>query len=761
MKLRTSRFFAAGTAAVALVAGLLTVQGGQTALAAPITETKTVNQQCVEHRGFLSNGSYLTLSPDNVVVEYPQEVYAGDTFTVKLQPGQMATGDKDTGRMKYDFKLPENVEISNLRISAPGTGFNSNPVVQRINVSGNPDPNGPYARIWDGGNSVNNGGNQNNNWGLVGFTNHRRAGLQVDRHKQWRFPQIAFDVTAPDTAGATIVTGLRNAGAGAGPANNDNWDNTMSMLARANVTDAVYCTADASGRTLTSTRVVTRGTETNFAETSTDLEVITGSGPTTLTANVTHDDGSPVTEGEVEFDFGDGSPKVTVPVNNGVATTEHTYPELDDRNPVPHQATARYLGIHGRINPSEDSTTVTVNPVPRDQVQATVDLNVEADVLAADDGEVPVELRATVAAEGGAELADGVEVIFYEGDNEIGRAASANGVAMLTTTVPDEAVTRTFRAVVEDFENETQEVTGDEDSVSVEIAPVSRTSLELRAGEPVLVGQEATITANYSATPSVPAGTEVIFRADNVRIGTAVVDGDGTATLRHSFDRAGEKNLTAVVQERVVDGRTYPTAEASATLTVNDPAGQDTTTDLTYTRPDVEVEAEVLTGDLIRFIATVDAGDKAIEDGATVSFFDGDTFLGTAPVDPETGQAVFDHRFAERGEHQVRAVFNGQEQKNEDGVTTDVLEPSESDPVVLDVQPHEIEIENPEPQPDPDPQDPTVPSPDPGSGSGSWDGSSSSGSSSSPNLLASIFGSLASLGLIPQSLLDLLGWNLS
>lgn len=137
--------------------------------------------------------------------------------------------------------------------------------------------------------------------------------------------------------------------------------------------------------------------------------------------------------------------------------------------------------------------------------------------------------------------------------------------------------------------------------------------------------------------------------------------------------------------------------------------------DLTYTRPDVEVEAEVLTGDLIRFIATVDAGDKAIEDG----------------------------------------------------VTTDVLEPSESDPVVLDVQAHEVVIEEPEPQ-DPegpqdpqDPEDPSVPSPDPGSGSGSWDGSSSSGSSSSPNLLASIFGSLASLGLIPQSLLDLLGWNLS
>lgn len=179
MKLRTSRFFAAGTAAVALVAGLLTVQGGQTALAAPVTETKTIAQECVEHRGTFSAGSDLTLSPDNVTVEYPQQVYPGETFTVKLQPGQMATGDKDTGRMKYDVRLPEGVAISNLRISGAGVGFNNNPVVQRVNSSGAPDANGEFARIWDGGNSVNNGGNENDNWQLW----IPRAGLQVDRHK--------------------------------------------------------------------------------------------------------------------------------------------------------------------------------------------------------------------------------------------------------------------------------------------------------------------------------------------------------------------------------------------------------------------------------------------------------------------------------------------------------------------------------------------------------------------------------------------------
>lgn len=753
MKLKNSRLFAAGTAAAAMVAGLLTVQGAGTAMAAPVTETRSVNHQCVEDKGFWSSGSGTTVSPDNLTMTFPPEVHPGETFTVSIQPGPMKSTGKRLGSMKYDIELPQGVEISNLRVSGAGSNLRDvAPAVTRVGEDGHDNPNGPYARIWAEQRTVNNGPNSDDSRGGVD------VGMRVAANQTFRLPQISFDVKAPDTAGATIAAGLRAAGNGPGPANNSNTANTLSFVAHANVADAVYCTPEATGRNLTSTRVVPRGTETSFADTSTDLEVTSGSGPTTLTANVTHTDGSPVTEGQVEFDFGDGSPRVAVDVAGGTATTTHTYPELDDRNPVPYTATARYLGVQGRTNPSEDATTVTVTPVPRDQVQATVALAASADPLAADNGTIPVELRATVGAEGDAELADGVEVVFYEGDNEIGRAATAGGVATLTTTVPDEAATRTFRAVVADFENETQEVTGAEGSVSVDIAPVSRTSLTLRAGEPVLVGQEATITATYSATPSIPAGTEVIFRADNVRIGTAIVDGAGTATLRHSFDRAGEKKITALVQERTVDGRRYPAARDSASLTVNDPAGQDTSTDLTFTRPDVDIEASILTGDTIRFVATVKTGDKPIREGATVSFFDGDTYLGNAPVDPATGEAVFEHRFAERGEHRVRAVFNGQEQKNAEGVTTDVLEPSTSEPVVLDVKAHEVDIENPEPTPDPDPEDPedpTVPSPDPGSGS--WGGSS--GSSGSSDLFASIFGSLAGLGIIPRELLDLLGWN--
>lgn len=753
MKTRKFRLPAAVTAVAALAMGLTSVVGATAASAAPVVETKTVTHQCVEDRSWTSRGSMLTLSPDNLTVEYPREVNPGETFTVKVQPGTMRTGGKDTGRMKYDVALPEGVAISNLRIDGGAVGFNNAPVVQRVNRDGNPDANGAFARIWDGAHSVNNGGDMSDSWRFAG----NRAGLQVDRDKEWRFPRIAFEVTAPDTAGATITTGLREAGNGPGPANRENRFNTMSMLARANVTDAVYCHADASGRTLTSTRVVERGTETSFADTSTDLEIITGSGPTTLTANVTYADGSPVNEGDVEFDL-PGGPR-RAPVRDGAATIEHSFPELDDRNPVPHTVTARYLGVPGRTNPSQDTTTVTVNPVPRDQVQATVSLAGEAKVDEADGGTVPVELRATVGAAGDAELADGVEVVFFEGDSKIGSEKTSNGVATLATNAPDEAATRTYRAVVEDFENDTQEVTGAEDTLELTIAPVARTSLALDAGQSVLAGEAATITARYSATPSIPAGTEVIFRADRVRIGTAVVDDSGTATLRHTFDSAGDKAITAVVRERTVDGRRYPAAEAGPeTLTVRAPSDNPTETELEYTRPNVDIEADLLTGDTVRFIATVKTGGKPIKEGATVSFFDGDTFLGTAPVDPDTGRAVFDHRFAERGKHEVRAVFNGQEQSNADGVVTDVLEPSTSEPVELDVKAHDIEIDNPDPEPEPEPDpDPEKPTPEPGSSSssGSW------GSSSESSFIRDLMAMLADMGSISRPLLNLLGWQLN
>ena len=274
--------------------------------------------------------------------------------------------------------------------------------------------------------------------------------------------------------------------------------------------------------------------------------------------------------------------------------------------------------------------TVKVNPKP-----AAADTSLELGEVTEAFAGTPVPLTAAVApadAPGTVTFSSGehstgpVEVVFHQGDAEVGRATVVDGVAATTVSVPDE-----------------------------------------------------------KATPT--------FRADGIRIGTATVGSDGVATIEHSFDAAGPKRITALAEKREVDGRVYPRAES---------------------------EAAVL---------TVDAGDSTIEEGATVSFFDGSTFLGTAPVDPATGQAVFNHRFAERGEHQIRI--------------TEVLEPYESDPVTLDVREHDVVIEEPGDNPGDNPGD--------GSGSCGASGSSSGG------FLASVIGFLGNLGIIGTFLMSIFG----
>ena len=635
--------------------------------AAPVKKSVRVNHQCVERRGWISNGSGLTLSPDNVAVEYPETVLPGQTFTVKVQPGGMRTGGKDTGRMKYDIALPQEVKISNLRLDGGATGLNANPaaVVQRVDASGKPNANGAFARIWDGANSVNNGGHENDDWGL----GTRRAGLAVDRNKSFRLPRIAFDVTAPTTVGSKIVTGLRAAGTGSGPASKENRDNTLSMLARSFRTDAVYCTADAAGKTLTSTTVALRNTQTEFDETSTDLEITSGEGEVILKALVKGTDGQPITEGKVEFDLGDGQRR-TVDVRSGVAELRYTYAELADRESVKHKVVARYLGIEGRTGASEAATTVTVNPKPRIPLKATVDLQGEVDATAPADGKLPLSLRAAVGAEladpatdpdADTTLEDGVEVVFFNGDEEIGRAKTVNGVAELQTTVPDEAAT-----------------------------------LQLRAVEAALVGEKRTLSARYEVSAGSPEGAEVIFRANGVRVGTAQTDAEGNASVEHTFEQAGLQKITAEVQEREVDGRIFRKAVAKpATVDVLNAKEVETGTTLTREDVSVDLDATPLTGDAVAFTAKVTVeGEEKITEGATVSFFDGEKFLGTAPVDPATGEARFEYRFPTRGEHQVRAVFGGQEVVNDEGAVTAVLKPSTSEELTVEVKAHEVEVED-------------------------------------------------------------------
>lgn len=284
---RGARQLMGSASAIALALGLVVAAPAQAeeaaeqeAGASPVTTAvKQVNLECVEHTSSLSKGSELVLSPNAVDVSYPERVQPGETFTVTIQPGEMATGKKATARMKYDIALPQGVEISNLRIVEPGTNLNAEPaaVVQRVNAAGQPDENGEFARIWDGANSVNNGGNENDNWYTgIFFGGVPRAGLAVDANQQFRLPKIAFDVTAADTPGAAIRTGLRAAGEGTGPAGKSNKNNVLSLVASQNGTPgtavAVYCHAGDAARALTNT-VIAQATQTELAHTRPDVDL--------------------------------------------------------------------------------------------------------------------------------------------------------------------------------------------------------------------------------------------------------------------------------------------------------------------------------------------------------------------------------------------------------------------------------------------------------------------------------------------------------
>ncbi|TYR15093.1 Ig-like domain-containing protein [Corynebacterium urealyticum] len=288
---RGARQLMGSASAIALALGLVVATPAQAdevveqeASASPVTTAvKQVNLECAEDAGriggAIGNASQLTLSPDAMDVSYPERVQPGETFTVTVQPGAMTTGRKATARMKYDIALPQGVEISNLRIVDPGTNLNADPaaVVQRVNAAGQPDENGEFARIWDGANSVNNGGNENDNWYTgIFFGGVPRAGLAVDANQQFRLPKIAFDVTAPDTPGAAIRTGLRAAGEGTGPAGKNNKNNVLSLVASQNgapgTAVAVYCHAGDAARALTNT-VIAQATQTELTHTRPEVDL--------------------------------------------------------------------------------------------------------------------------------------------------------------------------------------------------------------------------------------------------------------------------------------------------------------------------------------------------------------------------------------------------------------------------------------------------------------------------------------------------------
>ena len=227
-------------------------------------------------------------------------------------------------------------------------------------------------------------------------------------------------------------------------------------------------------------------------------------------------------------------------------------------------------------------------------------------------------------------------VSFYNGGTLLGTATPVNGVA--TLTVPTLPVGQNPI---------TTNIPGDPNNNS--------------ATSPVLIittsKAVATITLTTSLNPSsfnqavtftasVPAGATgtILFSDGATLLGTAPINAAGVASLATSSLAIGAHLITAAFA-----GDTNFSAVTSLVLT------QNVTRSLTTTVLTQSTAAQIL-GTSVTFTATV--ASAFTSPTGTVSFFDGNTLLGTAPVST-TGATAFSLSTLATGAHIITAAYSG------------------------------------------------------------------------------------------------------
>ena len=162
------------------------------------------------------------------------------------------------------------------------------------------------------------------------------------------------------------------------------------------------------------------------------------------------------------------------------------------------------------------------------------------------------------------------------------------------------------------------------------------------------VGQSVTFTATVApAAPGggVPTGT-VIFRDGDTVLGTVALDAAGRATLTVGSLTAGNHSITATYSGDVgFEGAGSEAVE----LEVRRAASS------------VSVASSAPTafaGQTVTFTATVVAAAAGVAPTGTVTFFDGPTRLGSAPLDA-AGMATFATSSLAAGAHSITAAYSG------------------------------------------------------------------------------------------------------
>jgi hypothetical protein len=362
---------------------------------------------------------------------------------------------------------------------------------------------------------------------------------------------------------------------------------------------------------------------------------VTPGEPTTITVTAINNDGTVDTTYTGTLNFSCTDPACKLPntsytfttANNGVYTVTSTAANALNFNTlgvwtvtVTDTTSTPGKTYTGTSNP------VTVVTTPAVSLTSTVNpVNVGANTT----------LTATVSSPYGTPTGT---VTFMDGSTVLGTVTlNSSGVATLTvsfSTAGNHPLTVSypgagyFQAASSAVLNETVQTIG--------------TTLGLTSSvNPVNVGANTTLTATATSTSGTPTGT-ITFLDGTTVLGTAPLNASGVATLTVSFSTPGTHPLTA----------TYPAtgAYSAATSPVLNEVVQTLATNLSLTSSvnPANVNASV--------VLTATASSSSGTPTGTITFLDGTTVLGTAPLNA-SGVATLTVSFSTPGTHPLTASY--------------------------------------------------------------------------------------------------------
>ncbi|WP_426571063.1 Ig-like domain repeat protein [Aquihabitans sp. McL0605] len=350
----------------------------------------------------------------------------------------------------------------------------------------------------------------------------------------------------------------------------------------------------------------------------------------TLTATVTTA-GPTVGAGTVDF-TSDGSFLGSALVSSGVAQLSTTGLQVGT-----HSLVATYTGVSGL----GDSTSSTVTQVVTQAATSTALASTPNPSLPAE--AVTFTAAVTVDAPGHG-LATGT-VTFKEGATVLGTSAvDGSGEAQFMTT----ALTSGTHSVTATYSGDAELTASTSLAVDQVVAAGTSTTTLASSANPSASGQAVTLTATVAPVApatGIPTGT-VTFTEGATLLGTAPVQGTGQASITRSTLAVGTHPIVATY-----GGDANVGGSASSALGQVVAQASTTTTLASDTSPSVPNQS-------VTFSAKVTPAFGAPTPTGTVTFTDGATVLGTAPVDAGWN-AAFSTTALAVGDHSIVATYGG------------------------------------------------------------------------------------------------------